>query len=77
MTLWWSAPGSGCAVTSYVVQVGSASGLCDVANADTGSAATSGAVNNVAAGTYYVRVFARDAYGDSAPSNEIVVNVGP
>jgi hypothetical protein len=77
VTLWWTAPGSGCTVNVYVIEVGSATGLADIGSGHTGSSATSAAVSNVASGTYYVRARARNAYGDSEPSKEILVSVGP
>ena len=71
VSLWWTAPSPACAATSYVVEAGSSSGAANIANFDTGSAATSVTVPNVPVGTYYVRVRARNAYGTSGPSNEI------
>jgi hypothetical protein len=73
VTLAWSA-GSGNA-TSYVVEAGSSPGLTNLANSDLGSAAPALTATNVAAGTYYVRVRAKNACGVSAPSNEVVLTV--
>ena len=77
VTLSWSAPAGGCAVTSYVMEAGSSPGASDLLQQDTGTTATSFSVSNVAAGTYYVRVRARNGNGDSGPSNEISGTVGP
>src|SRR5437899_1244029 len=70
VTLNWSAPASGDAPTSYVVQAGTAAGLSDITSFDTGTAATSLAVFNVPAGTYFIRVRAVNSAGTSGPSNE-------
>lgn len=74
VALSWSAPASGPAPSSYVVEAGSASGASNVAAFDTGSTATflSG---TVPPGRYYVRVRAR-AGGVAGPgSNEVVLDV--
>lgn len=76
VTLTWNAPAGGCAPTSYVIQAGSASGLSNLATLNTGNVATTFVANGVAAGTYYLRVLASNANGQSAPSNEVVVRVG-
>ena len=75
VVLTWLAPATGGAPTSYVLQAGSASGLADLANSDTGSAATSLTAVDVPPRAYFVRVLARNAAGTSPPSNEIVVTV--
>ena len=61
--------------TSYLVQAGSAAGLSDLANANTGSVLPALTVTNVPPGTYYVRVLAQNAAGTSPSSNEIVVSI--
>jgi len=76
VTLTWTAPSGGCAATSYVLQAGSAAGLSDLANSSTGSTATAFSASGVGAGTYYVRVRAANAYGQSAGSNEVALVVG-
>jgi hypothetical protein len=76
VTLSWTAPSGGCVVTSYVLQAGSATGLNNLANAVTGSTATTYVATAVPAGTYYVRVHAQNANGQSAASNEVLVTVG-
>jgi hypothetical protein len=76
VTLTWNAPTSGCAQTSYVLQAGSASGLSNLANSNTGSTATVYVASGVGAGTYFVRVASANGSGQSGPSNEITVTVG-
>jgi VCBS repeat protein/fibronectin type III domain protein len=75
VSLTWQPPSSG-TPTSYVIEAGSTSGAANLAAFDTGSPATTLVVPNVPAGTYFVRVRARSTGGSTAPSNEIVVNVG-
>ncbi len=78
VTLTWQMPPASDPATSFVVEAGSSSGRIDQANFDTGSTATTFAVDGVPAGTYYVRVRAKNAAGTSGPSAEIVVTVsGP
>jgi hypothetical protein len=74
VTLIWSAPSGGCPPTSYLLQAGSSSGLSNLANANVGNTVSYGA-SGVSVGTYYVRVIAANAYGQSAASNEVVVTV--
>ncbi len=74
VTLTWSAPAGGCASSSYVLQAGSSAGASDLANANVG-AGTSYVASGVGNGTYYVRVRAVNAYGQSAGSNEAVATV--
>ena len=69
VTLNWSG-----SATNYVIEAGSATGLANLYNAATGSAATTLSVN-APAGTYFVRVRARNSCGTSAPSNERIVEV--
>jgi hypothetical protein len=73
VVLSWSASA---AASSYVVEAGSSPGLTDLANIDTGSSAPTLTATGVPAGTYYVRVRARNSEGVSGPSNETVVVVG-
>jgi len=69
---WNPASGS---PTSYVVEAGSQSGLANLANSDLGSAATAMTATGVGGGTYYVRVRAKNGFGISGPSNEVVLTV--
>jgi Tol biopolymer transport system component len=75
VTLSWTAPASGGAPASYVVEAGSRSGAADLANFRTGTAATTFTANSVGAGTYFVRVRASNASGTGAPSNEAILIV--
>ena len=72
----WLAPTSADPATSYVIEAGSSSGATNIAVFDTGSAATTLTVTGVPAGTYFVRVRAKNSSGASSPSNEIVLTVG-
>lgn len=76
VVLTWSPPTAGDPPTSYVLEVGSASGLSDLVNTETGSATPFFAADNVPAGTYFVRVRAKNSSGTSGASNEVQVIVG-
>lgn len=76
VALAWTAPVGGDAPTSYTVQAGSANGLSNLANFDTGGTSTILTVMNVPAGSYYVRIRANNSAGQSGPSNEFLVVVG-
>jgi hypothetical protein len=73
VTLNWTAAG-GCAATSFIVEAGSASGLADLAVLNTGSTLPT-FLATAPSGTYFVRVRATNAFGTSAPSNEVVIVV--
>jgi hypothetical protein len=75
VALDWSAAGTGCAATSYVVQAGSAPGLSDLATLNVG--ADTALSVSAPPGTYYVRVVAANDFGASTASNEIVLTVTP
>jgi hypothetical protein len=75
LSLSWNAPTGSCAPTSYVVESGTAPGLANLANFDTGNALTSFTASSVSNGVYYIRVRAHNAAGVSAPSNEVLVTV--
>src|SRR5262249_7403568 len=69
----WAAPASGCAPDSYVLQAGSSSGASNIASVPlNGTGFTATGVGN---GTYFVRVVAVNAVGQSAASNEVVVTL--
>lgn len=74
VTLTWNAASG--SPTTYIVEAGSASGLTDLANSDLGGTATSLTAAGVGAGTYFVRVRARNACGLGPASNEVIVTVG-
>jgi hypothetical protein len=72
----WSAP-TDFPTASYILQAGSASGLTDLAEIDTGNQLTSFTASPVPPGTYFVRVRARGFDGTVGPaSNEVVLTVG-
>ena len=68
---WTAATGSPAA---YIVEVGTAPGLSNVAVADVGNV-TRLTATGVGNGTYYVRMKARNACGASAPSGELTLVV--
>jgi hypothetical protein len=74
--LAWNPPASGDPPSSFLVEAGSVSGAANVAVLDTQNTLTSTTVTGVPAGTYFVRVRARNASGIGGPSNEVVVAVG-
>ena len=67
--------GVGGQVSSYILEAGSSPGATDSGNFDLGTT-TSYFASSVPAGTYYVRIKARNACGVSGPSSEAVVTVG-
>jgi len=73
LTVSWAAPLSGGAVSTYVLQAGSASGLANIFNGQVGLTTSIGA--DVPPGTYYLRAFAQGTGGTSPPSNEAVASV--
>jgi endonuclease/exonuclease/phosphatase family metal-dependent hydrolase len=73
VTLTWSAPPA--AITGYRIEAGTAPGWSDAATAVIGDT-TSVTASDVPAGTYYVRIRAIGADGESRASNEVVVVVG-
>jgi hypothetical protein len=69
---WFAPPG---AVLDYQLDAGTGPGATNVGSFPIGSA-TSFAASGIPAGTYYVRVRARDVTGVGLPSNEVVLVVG-
>ena len=61
---------------SYVIEAGTSAGASNVATLDTASTATSFTAPGLPAGTYDIRIRARNACGTSATSNEVVLTVG-
>lgn len=68
VTLRWSASSG---ATSYVLEAGTTAGAVNIGVVDLGGATAFSAP--VPAGTFYVRVRARNTFGASAPSNEVVL----
>ena len=73
VTLNWSPPASGPAPTGYVIEAGSRPGLADLAVLRVSARTSYTAI--APPGTYYVRVRATSAGGNSEASNEIAVTV--
>jgi hypothetical protein len=69
----WSPPAGGGALTDYVLEAGRSAGVADVATVTLPASATSFAATG-AAGTYFVRVRARNGCG-SAVSNEVTLTL--
>jgi predicted phage tail protein len=76
VTLTWGAPGAGCPATTYVIEAGSASGQSNLANFNTGTAATTYSTSNVPNGTYFVRVRGSNGATVGTASNEVILTVG-
>jgi hypothetical protein len=74
VSLSWQPPRASAAATSYRLAVGSMPGAIDLASIRLGSADTFTAVG-VPSGRYYVRLYAVNVTGESAPSAELVVDV--
>ncbi|MGE0360346.1 MAG: M12 family metallopeptidase [Vicinamibacterales bacterium] len=75
LTLSWSAPVTPGQVQSYVLHYGFAPGFTTGHQIDLGTN-TRVSFANVPAGTFYMRIVARNQYGTSTPSNEVRVVVG-
>ena len=73
ISLGWLAPATG-SPTSYVILAGSAPGLSNLANFDTGNPSTT-FTTGAPPGSYYVSLLSRSNCGLSAPSNEVLVFV--
>ncbi|MBI3492867.1 MAG: fibronectin type III domain-containing protein [Acidobacteria bacterium] len=74
VTLSWSAPSGGCDPTSYILQAGLTSGSSALANSNIGNV-TRFVATGIGNGSYYIRVVAANAFGQSAASNEIIATV--
>ncbi len=74
VVLSWQPPASGNA-QSYIIEAGAFAGARDFVH-ETGTPDTSFIASGVGAGTYFVRVRARNATGVSGVSNEVIVSVG-
>ena len=72
VTLAWTA---GIRATSYVLEIGSATGVTDILVTDLNSPATTFTASGVSAGTYFVRLRSKNVCGTSGISNEAVVIV--
>ena len=75
VNLGWLGPTSGDQTTSYVIEAGSAPGSSNIIVFDTGTAGGGFTATSVPAGTYFVRVRAKNAAGTSGPSNEVTIIV--
>jgi hypothetical protein len=71
----WSAPATGGAIDDYLLEAGSAPGASNLATVPVPASSASFSAT-APAGTYYVRVRARNACG-GALSNEVVVTLAP
>ena len=74
VTLTWAPPGGPDAPTTYVIEAGSKPGANDQGTFVAPGSATS-FQRQAPVGTYYVRMFARNACGTSPASQEITVAV--
>jgi len=75
VTLTWQPPHAWLGIpTSYLVRAGSAPGLSNLAQANTGGSTTA-VFSGVPPGTYYVRVHAVNSLGAGVASNEVKVVV--
>ncbi len=72
VTLNWSAPAAEERVTTYVIEAGSAPGATNQGTFVAAGTATS-FQREAPAGTYYVRIFSRNACGTSPSSQELTV----
>jgi len=77
VTLSWTPAATGGTAQNYIIEASSQPGGPLIATLTTTNAATTLVVGAVQPGTYYVRVRAHNALGNSALSPETVVNVGP
>jgi subtilisin family serine protease len=73
VTVEWSPPSTVASATAYIVQAGRAPGATDIFNGGVGHVTAASGV--LPFGTYYVRVFAQNAFGISAASPEVTLVV--
>jgi hypothetical protein len=73
VALGWAVGSGGCPATGFLVRAGSAPGVVDIANLPVGN--VTGLQATAPPGTYFISVAAQNAFGMSAPSNEIAVTV--
>jgi len=76
VTLSWTPATTGGAVQQYIVDGGTAPGVYNLGSVTYPATVTSATVGAVPAGTYYLRVRAKNALGTSLPSVERAVTVG-
>lgn len=74
LTIDWNAPTSGGAPTRYLVAAGSAPGAIDLGIRDAGAARS--LTTTAPPGTYFIRVIALNAAGQSSPSPELAMTIG-
>lgn len=77
VTMKWAAPATG-VPTSYVIQAGSTPGGANLANFDTGGTDPSLVASSVSSGSYYIRVYGKNASCAAPtflgpPSNEVLL----
>ncbi len=71
----WTAPSTGGAPNSYVIEAGSGPGAANLARIPTGNPTPSFVAIGVPNGLYFLHVRATNAFGTSPPSNEVSVVV--
>lgn len=76
VTIGWTPASTGGAVQKYLIDAGTAPGLYNLGSLVVNAPATSTAVPNVPAGTYFLRARAQNLLGTSGPSTETSVVVG-
>lgn len=72
--LTWAAPPEGETISNYVIEAGSTPGSNNQGTF-VAPASRTNFDREASAGTYYVRVFARNACGTSPPSEEVTVTI--
>lgn len=76
LVLDWGAPPLGARPSAYVIEAGRGPGLRDLANFNTGTAATDFSASGLGPGTYYFRLRSANAFGASEPSADQAFVVG-